>query len=33
MDGVSDRAATVTAIADRYGHFVDVYRDAAIEQL
>ena len=29
MDGVSDRAATVTAIADRYGHFVDVYRDAA----
>ncbi len=29
MDGASDRAATVTAIADRYGHFVDVYRDAA----
>jgi myo-inositol catabolism protein IolC len=29
MDGGTDRAAAVSAIADRYGHFVDVYRDAA----
>jgi hypothetical protein len=29
MDGGTDRAAAVWAIADRYGHFVDVYRDAA----
>ena len=28
MDGGTDRAAAVTAIADRYGHFVDVYRGA-----
>jgi myo-inositol catabolism protein IolC len=28
MDGGTDRAAAVTAVADRYGHYVDVYRDA-----
>jgi myo-inositol catabolism protein IolC len=29
MDGGIDRAAAVSAIADRYGHFVRIYRDAA----
>ena len=29
MDGGTDRAAAVTGIADRYGHFVDVYRGEA----
>ena len=29
VDGAASRDATVTAIAERYGHFVDVYRDAA----
>jgi len=28
MDGVTDRAAAVTAIAERYVHFVTVYREA-----
>ncbi|HEX3298914.1 MAG TPA: DUF2090 domain-containing protein [Actinomycetota bacterium] len=29
VDGSADRDATVTAIADRYGHFVDVYHASA----
>jgi myo-inositol catabolism protein IolC len=29
VDGSSDRDATVTAIAERYGHFVDVFHAAA----
>jgi myo-inositol catabolism protein IolC len=29
VDGSADRDATVTAIADRYGHFVDVYHAAS----
>ena len=29
VDGSADRDATVTAIAERYGHFVDVYHAAA----
>ena len=28
VDGAADRDATVDAIAERYGHFVDVYRSA-----
>ena len=28
MDGGTDRGAAVTAIAERYGHFVTVYREA-----
>jgi len=32
MDGGTDRAAAVSAIGDRYGHFVDVYRDASNER-
>ena len=28
VDGSADRDATVTAIAERYGHFVDVFHAA-----
>jgi myo-inositol catabolism protein IolC len=28
VDGTADRAAAVETIAERYGHFVDVYRSS-----